>query len=97
MKKTIKGKTYNTDKAVELEVSVKNVEVNNGIKTLVFDRVYESNTGNDRFVVTTSTMFKTNNSYDYLTGDDMFIGCKRTLSPLKTEEIGTHNIVTPIS
>lgn len=82
MKKTMNGKTYNTDSGIERGVSVKKVEVSNGIKTLVLERVYESKTGDDWFIVTTTTKYKTNNDYDHLSYDDVFIGCEKSLSPM---------------
>lgn len=85
MKKIIFGKTYSTDSAFERGVSVENVEVKKGIKTLVINREYEGKNGEGWFVVTTISRFKTNNDFDHLTSDDVFLGSDKNLHLLGKE------------
>lgn len=85
MEKTFYGKSYNTDSAAERGFSVGNVEIKNGIKTLVIDRKYEGKNGEGWFVVTTISRFKTNNDFDHLTSDDVFLGSDKNLHLLGKE------------
>ena len=88
MKKIIFGKTYSTDSAFERGVSVENVEVKKGIKTLVINREYEDMNGNGWFVVTTVSQFRTNNDLGHLTSDDVFLGSAKHLYPLVMDKDG---------
>lgn len=91
MKRTIKGKTYNTDSAVELGTSMKKYEVEKGVKTLVVERLYEDMNCEEKFVVTTIIKFKTNNDCDHLSSDDMFIGREKSLTPVFKEKTNIKN------
>ena len=86
MKKTINGKTFNTDTSIELGVTGRMVDVSNGIKTFVLERMYETRKGDEWFLVTTITRFKTNNEYDFLSFDDVFVGREKTFQTLTDEE-----------
>lgn len=79
MGKTHKWENLNTEHLIERSVSIGNVEVSNGIKTLVIDRVYEGESG--WFLVTTITKFRTHNDHNNLTSDDEFIGNDKYYTP----------------
>ena len=86
MKKTINGKTFNTDTSIELGVTGRMVDVSNGIKTFVLERMYETRKGDEWFLVTTITRFKTNNEYDFLSSNDNLISSEKTFQTITDEE-----------
>lgn len=86
MKKTINGKTFNTDTSIELGVTGRMVDVSNGVKTFVLERMYETRKGDEWFLVTTIIRFKTNNEDDFLSFDDVFVGSEKTFQTLTDEE-----------
>lgn len=81
MRETIKGKTYNTNDALEMGVYVGDVEVKDGIKTLALERMYEEKNGDGWFIMTTITKFKGNDEEDHLSMDDEFIGNEKFITP----------------
>ena len=78
MKRTMNGKTFNTDTSYEMGVTGRMMDVSNGIKTFVIDRMYETREGDEWFLVTTIIKFWTTNEYDYLTSDDVFVSSEKT-------------------
>ena len=85
MKRTMNGKTFNTDTSIELVVEVGMVDVSNGIKTFVLERMYETRKRNEWFLMTSVIKFRTENECDYLSSDDVFISCERTFQTLENE------------
>lgn len=86
MKKTIDGKTFNTDTSIEMGVTGRMVDVSNGVKTFVLERMYETRMGDEWFLVTTITRFKTNNEYDILSSSDVLISSQKTFQTITDEE-----------
>ena len=72
------GKSFNTDTSYEMGVTGRMVDVSNGVKTLVIERMYETREGNEWFLVTTIIRFKTNNESNHLTSDDVFVSSEKT-------------------
>ena len=85
MKKTINGKTFNTDTSIELGVTGRMVEVSNGVKTFVLERMYETRKGDEWFLVTTIIRFKTKNVNDFLSFDDVFMSSEKTFQTITNE------------
>ena len=87
MKKTINGKTFNTDTSIEMGVTGRMVDVSNGVKTFVLERMYETRKGDEWFLVTTITRFKTTNEDDFLSFDDVFVSSEKSFQTLEYKDV----------
>ena len=74
MKKTINGKTFNTDTSIEMGVTGRMVDVSNGVKTFVLERMYETRKGDEWFLVTT-------------TFDDVFVSSEKSFQTLEYKDV----------